>query len=169
MTKAITELSELADIPDEWVHVAKRIYPGEDLRLPGAYLKWYDIREEGEEAAPAISEQARQYLRDQAESGELEFENELGYAQLHHDGGYYLIVGLWRKDELWTAIFFLDGDEFKRYPAKPGAFRATQNVVELDTTAHERRAWARFLRTDRGEAAKRAYIEDYCTGVVGVP
>src|SRR3954452_24288230 len=104
MTKAITELGELADIPAEWVHVDKRIYPGEDLRLPGAYLKWYDIREAGEEAAPAISERARQYLRDQAEAGELEFQNELGYAMLHHDGGYYLIVGLWRKDELWTGI-----------------------------------------------------------------
>lgn len=169
MTKAITELNELADIPADWVHQEKVIHPGEDLRVPGAYLKWYDVRAADEPATPEISEEAREYLRAEAAAGQLEFKQDLGYAMLHVDGGYYLVVGLWRKDELWTGIFFRDTDGFKRYPVKPGAFRATQSVVELDATAHERRAWARFLRSPRDEAAKRAYIEDYCTGIVGVP
>jgi hypothetical protein len=171
VTKAITTLDGLAEIPAGWTHVEKRIHPGEDLSLPGAYLKWYDIREAGQAATPEVSEQARQYLRTEAAEGRIRLQQELGYALLHHDGdGHYLIVGVWRsKDELWTGIFFRDTDGFKPYPAKPDALRATQNVVELDATSHERRAWARYLRSARDEAAKRAYVEDYCTGVVGTP
>src|SRR5262245_16907853 len=169
MTKAMTELNGFADVPEDYVHQEKEIHPGEDLRLEGAYLKWYDIRPAADAATPEISEEAREYLRSEAAAGNLDLRGDLGYAMLHVDGGYYLIVGLWRKDELWTGIFFRDTDGFTRYQVKPGAFRPTQSVVELDTTAHERRAWARFLRTSRDEAAKRAYIEDYCTGIVGVP
>jgi hypothetical protein len=169
MTDVTTGLAELADIPADWVHQEKSIHPGDDLRLPGAHLKWYDIRAADVPATPEISEQARQYLLAEAEAGRLDLKGDLGYAMLHVDGGYYLIVGLWRKDELWTGIFFRDTDGFKPYVIKPGAFRPTQNVVELDTTAHERRAWARFLRSARDEAAKRVYLADYCTGIVGVP
>jgi hypothetical protein len=171
VTNAIPVLDELAEVPSGWVHVEKRIHPGEDLVVPGAYFKWYDIREAAQEATPEISEQARDYLRSEVDAGNMVFRNELGFAMLHRDGGYYLIVAVWRsKDELWTGIFFRDEDgAFKKYPVKPDALRATMNVVELDATAHERRAWARYLRSARDEAAKRAYIEDYCTGVVGTP
>jgi hypothetical protein len=169
VTEPIPVLRELAEIPADWTHVEKRIYPGKDLDLPGAYLKWYDIREADEPATPEITEEAREYLRAEAAAGRIEFKQELGYAMLHVDGGYYLIVAVWRKDELWTGIFFRDTDGFKVYPAKPGLLRATQSVVELDCTAHERRAWSRYLRSARDEAAKRTYIEDYCTGAVGPP
>jgi len=169
VTEPIPVLRELAEIPADWKHIYKEIHPGKDLEVAGAYLKWYDIREADEAATPEISEEAREYLRAEAAAGGIEFKQELGYAMLHVDGGYYLIVGVWRKDELWTAIFFRDTDGFKPYPAKPGLLRATQSVVELDTTAHERRAWSRYLRSARDEAAKRTYIEDYCTGVVGPP
>jgi hypothetical protein len=171
VTKTDPMLDELAEIPADWAHTAKRIYPGVDLSLPGAYLKWYDIREEGQAATPEVSDEARDYLRAEVAAGRIQFQQELGYALLHLDGGgYYLIVAVWRaKDELWTGIFYRAADGFKAYPVKPDALRATQNVVELDATAHERRAWSRYLRSARDEAAKRAYIEDYCTGVVGTP
>jgi hypothetical protein len=57
-----------------------------------------------------------------------------------------------------------DTEAFQVYPTREGILRPTQCVLELDATSHERRAWSRYLRSSRDEAAKLAYQEDRCTG-----
>jgi hypothetical protein len=173
VTEPIPVLRELAEIPADWTYVYRQIDPGKDLAIPGAYLKWYDIRIPEDPAFPEVSEEAREYLRTEAAAGNIAFKQDLGYAMLElEESGYYLIVCVWRTEELYTGIFVRDTNGFTRYPLKPetpDTLHATQSVAELDCTAHERRAWSRYLRSARDEAAKRTYIEDYCTGVVGAP
>lgn len=172
MTTTIPPLDGLAEIDADWTFLSKEIHPGVDLSLPEVYLKWYDIRAADQEPTPEVSDAAREYIRGESAVGGLEFHKELGYVLLHREGEkYFMIIAVWRgRDELWTGIFSQnDEGAFQPYPVKPGLLRATQSVAELDATAHERRAWSRYLHSDRSEAAKRAYVEDYCTGIVGIP
>jgi hypothetical protein len=168
MTQAISALDDLAVISAEYRHEEKRIVPADDLRLPGAHLKWYDIYLAGRETPAEIREQARSFLRSEVEDGRLEFRGELGYAMLHLDGeGYFLLVITWRNtNEMWQVLYGRDDNRFRPYPPKDGALKPTQNIYELDCTAHERRAWSRYLASDRDEAAKQAYIADRCTGIL---
>ncbi|WP_409464613.1 hypothetical protein [Amycolatopsis sp. GA6-003] len=165
MTQAITRLAEISA---DYQHVEKSIVPADDLSLPGAHLKWYDIYLAGRDTPAEIRDQAREFLRAEVEAGQLEFRDELGYAMLHLDGeGYFLLVVVWRNtNEMWQTLYGRDENGFHPYPPKEGALKPTQNIFELDCTAHERRAWSRYLTSARDEAAKRAYIDDKCTGIL---
>ena len=163
---AASHLSGLAEYPVDWSHLEKQIYPGENLSLPGAYLKWYDIRAAHEDATPRVTEEARDFLRAEVAAGHLEFRGELGFVLLHRVGEeYFMIVCAWRnKNEMCEAIYAKDEASFKPYLIPQDGLRPVQEVVELDATAHERRAWSRYLRSARDTAAKQAYLDDVCTG-----
>jgi len=166
MPQLTLSLDELAEYPADWTHRDKRIYPGENLVVPGACLKWYDIRRADQDATPAVSAEAREFLAAEAAAGRLEFRGELGFVLLHRDGEkYFMLVCVWRdKNEMWQGLFYQGESGFLPYPAKPGLLRPTQCVVELDATSHERRGWSRYLRSARDTAAKQAYLDDVCTG-----
>jgi len=166
MTTTLSHLDELADYPADWRHTEKRIHPGENLSVPTGYLKWYDIRAADQDATPEVSDEARDFLRGEIEAGRLELRKELGYVLLHRCGDkYFMIVCIWRnKNEMCQAIYAKIDAGFGPYQFAPGALRATQEVVELDATSHERRGWSRYLLSNRDAAAKQAYIDDVCTG-----
>jgi hypothetical protein len=161
-----TTLDDLANYSADWTHRDKEIHPGDELVLPGAYLKWYDIRRADQPATPEVTEQAREYLRAEAAAGRLELRNEMGFVLLHRDGEkFFMLVCVWRdKNEMWQGLFRRGRDGFEVYPTRQGLLRPTQCVLELDATSHERRAWSRYLRSSRDAAAKRAYLDDLCTG-----
>ena len=166
MTSTTARLDALAAVPAGYRHTAKQILAADELDLPGARLKWYDIHPAGRPTPDRLREQARAFLRAEAGAGTLELRGELGYAMLHLDGeGYFLLVAVWRNtNELWQALYAHEGDGFVPYPPAPGPLRPTQNVFELDCTAHERRAWSRYLGSERAESDKLAYLADRCAG-----
>lgn len=169
MTQVIPQLSSFAAVPDSYRHTEKSIVPADDLALPGAYLKWYDVYLADRPTPAQIRDEARAFLHAEAESGRLELRDELGYAMLHLDGeGYFLIVCVWRNtNEMWQVLYGRNEDgSYRLYPVRDAVPRATQNIFELDATSHERRAWSRYLSSARDEAAKRAYVEDRCTGIL---
>ncbi|MGW3634572.1 hypothetical protein ACWD7F_31230 [Streptomyces sp. NPDC005122] len=148
-----------------WSHTLHRSRPGGHLVLPGAYLKWYDIRGAEQDATPAVSEAARVFLRAEEAAGRLAFRKEFGYVLLHRCGdNHFMQVCVWRdRNELVQAIYADTGGGFRPYEQEPGLQLAAQDVVELDVTGHERRAWSLYLRSARDTAAKRAYLDDFDT------
>ncbi|MEU8827782.1 hypothetical protein [Streptomyces sp. NPDC048636] len=166
MTQTVSQLTELAEYPADWSHQPKEIFPGDPLVLSGACLKWYDIRRPEVAATPEVSSEAREFLSAEVAAGRLEFRKEMGFVLLHRDGAkYFMLVCVWRdKNEMWQGLYYKDDAGFLPYPPKPGFLRPTQCVMELDATSHERRAWSRYLRSDRKTAAKQAYLDDACTG-----
>jgi hypothetical protein len=166
MTTVLDPLGELANYPADFVHVDKQCYPGAELALTGGRLKWAEIRRGDEAADPAVTEQARSYLRAENEAGRLPLRGELGFVLLHRDGGkHFIIVCVWRNtDSLWSGIYRQTADGFELYPRAAGHLQPAQCVVEGDAISHERRAWSRYLRSARDSAAKRVYLDDACTG-----
>jgi hypothetical protein len=161
----LDELAGYAEYPG-WTHLAQQYHPAGRLSLPGAHLKWYDIRGAEQDATPEVSDEARAFLRAEEAAGRLAFREELGFVLLHRCGErYILIAGVWRdRNELVQVIYLRDDAGFQPYQHEPGLQQATQDVDEFVVTCHESRAWLTYLRSDRDAAAKPADLDDVAPG-----
>ncbi|MBA3476277.1 MAG: hypothetical protein H0T10_05920 [Actinobacteria bacterium] len=161
----------MSQVRSEYRHITKRIEPAPRLALGDAILKWYDIAPEDEPVPPEIRELARSGLQQATESGALDFSGDLGFTILHRCGKnfYFLIVSTWRNDnELRETVWAKNGDEEDSFSPWPvdGTHRPAFCVWELGAVWHEQQAWSKYLRSQRSEAAKQAYLRDAHTGVV---
>lgn len=163
------DLAGLGNVPSSYRHHDRTIVPGEDLALPSARLKWYELRR-AEVAVPrAFATESRAFLEQEVATGALQVGYGLGFVVLHYsDALAYLIVGTWHNhQELWETLYIRDlarDNGFRR--ARPGDDAPTLCVWELAPVWHERAAWVRYLHSARDEAAKRAYLVDRLAGTV---
>lgn len=155
-------------VPEDYVHGPKHAEPGPGLGLPGAYLKWYDVHRADRAIGEGVRDEARAFLEAEAAAGRLGFKNEIGVALLHLCGEsfYFLLVTTWRgSNELWETVYYKDGGSFL-----PGdhtkAHRGTFCVWELGPIDHERKAWSRFLGSERNQKSLEEYLADSFTGEV---
>jgi len=152
-------------------HHAKVARPQSSLTLRSTVLKWYEIAPEEAPVPLVIRALARRNLRDASKCGDLRLGGEFGFVILHRCGGdfYFLLVSTWQNEnELWETVWAKDGDEsfaFRPWPVE-GTHRPTFCVWELGAVWHEQQAWSRFLRSERGEEEREAYLHDVFAGEV---
>ena len=168
-TETMPDLTAIGNVvPDGYTYYQKRITPRDDLSLPNAYLKWYDIYPLDAEITGAQRDECRAFVA--AEALRLPLEHELGFVILHRAGPYLLLmINTWRNtNEIWESVYHKEAgtDAPYRLNEFPGTHRGTFCVWELGAVWHERHAWVRFLSSARDEAAKRAYIADRFEGMV---
>lgn len=151
-------------------HVAKVAVPQPSIMLRDAVLKWYDIARHDAAVPLALRALARRCLRDATRSGTLEVDDGLGFVILHRceDDFHFLLVSTWRNEnELWESVWAKRRHDvlFQPWP-REGTHLPTFCVWELGVVAHEREAWAGYLRSNRDDAARRAYLRDSYAGAV---
>ena len=171
-TQSVARMPQLGDfgnvVPDGYMYREKLVTAGEDLSLPNAYLKWYDIRPPEVEITEEQVSESRAFVA--AEAERLTFANELGFVLLHRAGPVLLLlVTTWRNtNEIWESAYAKEVAAAGGYVAIEfeNSHRATFCVWELGPIWHERHAWVRFLSSRRDEQAKLAYISDRFAGMV---
>ncbi|SNT48880.1 hypothetical protein SAMN05421812_107150 [Asanoa hainanensis] len=68
---------------------------------------------------------------------------------------------------MWESAYYKDLREQLPFQLIPqGTHRATICVWEFGAVAHEHLAWTTYLRSNRDEQAKQAYIEDRYAGQI---
>jgi hypothetical protein len=155
-------------VPNGYRYAQKLATPGEDLCLPSAYLKWYDIRPPEVDITAEQLAECRAFVA--AEAERLRFQGELGFVILHRAGPVLLLlISTWRNtNEIWESVYVKDLASGAGYA--PIAFdqshRGTFCVWELGPVWHERHAWVRFLSSKRDQEAKLAYVNDRFSGLV---
>ncbi len=151
----------MGHVGSNYRHVRKLISAGEALSVPGAELKWYDLRPAEAEITTQVRDQARRFVAAEAAAGTLAFDDDLGFVILHHvRAGYLLLVMVWRNDnELWETVYADTGDGFERLDV-PDVLKGTYCVWELGIVGHEQQAWIRYLFSDRDKQARTAYVDD---------
>lgn len=172
MTDHVETLADLAPlgnvVPEGYSYYEKLVTPGQDLSLPSAYFKWYDIRPA--DVPITADEVAESRACVASEAARLKLEGELGFVLLHRAGSsLLLLITTWRNtNELFESVYVRDasGGGGYRMIEFQSTHRATFCVWELAPIWHERHAWVRFLSSARDVAAKRAYIEDRFSGLV---
>jgi hypothetical protein len=155
-------------VPDGYSYTEKLVTPGEDLSLPGVYLKWYEIRSPKVSISPAQVAESRAFVAE--ETARLKIEGELGFVLLHRAGPFLLLLlNTWRDtNEMWLSQYTKEATQVEGYQPLlfTGSHRGTYCVWELGPIWHERNAWVRFLSSQRDEQAKLAYINDRFSGIV---
>jgi hypothetical protein len=169
IVEAVPYLGNLGNVvPEGYMYYEKLVTPGEDLSLPNAYLKWYDIRPPNVEISPEQVSECRAFVASEVER--LKFAGELGFVLLHRAGPVLLLLlTTWRNtNELWESVYVKDLTREAGYDLVtfPSTHRATYCVWELGPIWHERHAWVRFLASQRDEQAKLAYINSRFSGLV---
>lgn len=169
--QTIPPLSRMGNVvPEGYLYYEKIITPGDDLVLPNAYLKWYDLYPDDAPITAEQSAEARAYLAAEVEAGRLKLADELGFVILHRAGSMLLLMLMtWRQtNEIWESVYFKSVEQADGY--RPTEFesshRGTFCVWELGAVWHERHAWVRFLSSERDDAAKLDYINDRFSGRV---
>ena len=155
-------------VPEGYAYSKKLVMPREDLSLPNAYLKWYDIRPPDVEITQEQLSESRAFVA--AEVERLKFTNELGFVLLHRAGPMLLLMIMtWRNtNEIWESVYAKDLRHAGRYVLTgfESTHRGTFCVWELGPVWHERHAWVRFLSSKRDVEAKLAYVNDRFSGLV---
>jgi hypothetical protein len=164
-------LSHLGNVvPDEYRYYEKTVTPGDDLVLPSAYLKWYDLYPADAPITPEQSTETRAYITAEVEAGRLSFANELGFVILHRAGPMLLLlITTWRNtNEMWESVYLKPVDQPGSYRLLEfdSTHRGTYCVWELGVVWHERHAWVRFLSSKRDDTAKLDYIHDRFLGKI---
>jgi hypothetical protein len=145
-------------------HAPKYATPEETLEISGAILKWYAVHLQDRPVPSEIAQLARSYLKKTA----LEARG-FGFVILHRCGNdfYFLIVSTWRNNnELWETVFYKNGDamsDFAPFPREK-VHKPTFCVWEMVPLWHEQKAWEHFLKSQRNEAAARAWLSDRYAG-----
>ena len=167
--ETIADLEHFGNVvPEGYMYAKKLVVPGEDMSLPNAYLKWYDIRPVDVEITHEQLSESRAFVA--AEVERLKFAGDLGFVLLHRAGPVLLLmITTWRNtNELWESVYVKDVARANGYaPIEfEQSHRATFCVWELGPVWHERHAWVRFLASQRDEEAKLAYINDRFSGLI---
>lgn len=167
--EAFPNLAQLGNVvPEGYEYYKKYVKPAEDLSLPTAYLKWYDIYPSGSEISEEHAAESRAFLTTEIEK--LNLEGELGFVFLHRAGSVLLLMLMtWRNtNEIWESVYVKDINQTDGYEMTQfaGTHRGTYCVWELAPVWHERHAWVRFLSSKRDDEAKLAYINDRFSGLV---
>jgi hypothetical protein len=168
MTLDRIDLAEIGNVPENYIHTRRWAESCESLVVPGAVLKWYEVRPYGWDIPNEIDDHARVTVAAEAAAALAEGYG-LGFV-VHHQSttGYYLLLMTWRgHQELWRTVFVRPLGEAGDFEAiAPTRHGPTGCVWELGPICHEREAWSRFLLSPRDLAAKRAYLADTFTGEV---
>jgi hypothetical protein len=155
-------------VPDGYSYYEKITTADEDLILPTAVLKWYNLYPETDPISPEQVLESRAFL--ETAINQMKFAGDLGFVILHRAGSVLLLLlTTWRNtNEMWEAVYVKDLTQRGGYQhvIVEGSHRPTYCVWELGAVWHERQAWVRFLSSARDEQAKRAYIEDTFAGCV---
>ena len=162
---------EQAGVGPDYRHSTKVVTPQERLTIQDTCLKWYEIAPAETPVPLAVRLVARRNLRDGSKAGTIPLTGDFGFVILHRCGEsfYFLLVSTWCNDnELWETVWAKDGDDAVKFSPWPleGTHRPTYCVWELGAVCHERKAWSRYLRSARDEAAGRAYVQDSYAGEV---
>jgi hypothetical protein len=167
--ETIPDLEQFGNVvPEGYTYAKKLVTPGEDLSLPNAYLKWYDIRPVDVEITHEQLSESRRFVA--AEVERLKFAGDLGFVLLHRAGSVLLLmITTWRNtNELWESVYVKDLAQAGGYRSIEfeNSHRGTFCVWELGPVWHERHAWVRFLASKRDVEAKLAYVSDRFSGLV---
>ena len=157
-------------VPEGYKYHKKKFTPGELLNIKGASLKWYNLNPPETKITEQQVQEAKAFLKSDAESGRLKLEGELGFAILHLAGDYLLLlVSTWRRtNEIWETSYWKKvGGKESYTPFKfPTDHKANYCVWELGAVWHERNAWVGFIQSNRDDKAKLEYLNNMFEGEV---
>ena len=141
-------------------------WPKGEIRTPKLILKQYLLSEKGNQkpSYPKLIQDTERFIKRELVKGELAHKCGLGFSMLSQGA---LNICRWGQED--PKILFQDLYEFDG-PFVSGARKAGVKetgsfcIYELGIVAHERKAWDKFLKSQRTEQDKQNYLNDWVLG-----
>jgi hypothetical protein len=160
-------LAAVGRIPTRY-HVQDQLLTARDpLILPGAFLKWYELRQAGEMIPECLLNEAQTLVTEEIAGGRIAVDYGVGFVVLQYaTPRTSLIVGSWHENqEFQEAHYVRDltaGTPFERTDAIDGAVA----VWDLAPLWQERRAWTRYLFSSRHDTNRPSYLSQFLSSAV---
>lgn len=167
--KTALKLSQMfSQVSSDYQHYPKMIRPGPALVTSDVYLKWHFIYPESLPISEEQISEAQIFLREEMSGGRLELKDEVGFVAQHRTAAFLILyVCTWRgNNEVWETLYHkpIPGGGygvFQRQDTSP-----TFCVWVMAAVTHEQKAWTRYLRSERDEGAREAYLQDQLTDLI---
>jgi len=162
------EVGAFGRIPTSY-HLQDRLLTARDpLILPGAFLKWYELRRTDESIPECLNNEARTLVTDEIASGRIAVDYGVGFVVLQYATPLTsLIAGSWHENrEFQEALYTRDlvaNTPFER--AEPGD-DAPITVWDLAPLLQERRAWTRYLFSAHQNDTQPSYLSEFLRSAV---
>jgi hypothetical protein len=162
------DLGTVGRIPTSY-HLADRLLTARDpLILPGAFLKWYELRQAGETIPECLIREAQTLVTEEITNGRIAVDYGVGFVVLHYATPLTsLIVGSWHENQEFEESHYTrdlaSGTPFTRADALDTAPVAVWDLAPL---YQERRAWTRYLFADRHDATRPSYLSEFLRSAV---
>jgi len=163
------ELSPYASFSTSYHHQDRLLTAREPLILPGAFFKWYELRQADDSIPEDLSRDGRAFLGDEVSSDRIAVDHGVGLVVLHYSRATaYLIVGTWNDNQEFQETLYqrVPGSDGQFQPCAPGTLAPVPCVWELAPVWHERQAWTRYLFPNRDSQMKHTFLSDYLRSAV---
>ena len=149
-------------VSSDYRHYAKLIRPGPALITSDVYFKWLLIYPQSLPISEEQVDEAQTFLWEEIVSS-LELKDEVGFVVQHRCAEVLILyVCTWRSNnEVWETLYhrsIAPAAHYKKLARQDTS--PTFCVWVLSAVAHEQRAWTRYLRSERGDEARAAYLSD---------
>jgi hypothetical protein len=144
-------------------HYPKQVRPGPALKTPKVYFKWHLIYPKKLPISEQEILEAQAMLREELEAGRLELNHEVGFVVQHRTAEWMILyVCTWRgNNEIWETLYqnrLSAGAGYKKLEREDTS--PTFCVWVMAAVSHEQKAWSRYLKSARDDAAQKTYLND---------
>jgi len=148
--------SNVGKISEDYVHEQREIRQYGLFVSSELILKLYDMQSIGKDNT-ITSAKLKHFLEDELTKGNIEPYSGLGVAILSKDT---LNVARWRDYILHNQLYVFENEKLEDARISDIGEEGSFCIFELEIVEHERKAWNRYLMSEKTERNKEDYLQD---------
>jgi hypothetical protein len=162
------DLGNVGRIPTSY-HLQDRLLTARDpLILPGAFLKWYELRQEDQSIPECLINEVQALVTEEIASGRIAVDFGVGFVVLQYATPLTtLIVGSWHENQEFRETHYTRdlaaGTPFEQTDASDNAPVAVWDLAPL---WQERQSWTRYLFANRQNDGPPSYLSEFLSSAV---
>ena len=162
------DLGAVGRIPASYQFHESLLTARDPLILPGAFLKWYELRPPDASIPACLINEAHTLVTEEIAGGQIPVDYGVGFVVLHYAlPRTSLIVGSWHKNQEFRETRYTRdltaGTPFERADLSA---EASDTVWDLAPLWQERRAWTGYLFSGRQRDPKSSYLSEFLSSAV---
>lgn len=167
LTEFKLDLGHLGRIPTSY-HLQDRLLTARDpLILPGAFLKWYELRQSDESIPECLINEAQALVTEEIANQRITVDYGVGFVVLHYATPLAsLIVGSWHENQEFRETHYTRDLTANTPFERADAADNTIAVWDLAPLWQERQAWTRYLFSSRQTDTQQSYLREFLSSAV---
>lgn len=161
------DFGDVGRMPTSYQLQDRMLTARDPLILPGAFLKWYELRKSDESIPECLINEAQTLVTEEIANRRIAVDYGVGFVVLQYATPLTsLIVGSWHKNQEFQETHYTRdlaaGTPFESAEADD----STAAVWDLVPLLQERQAWKRYLFSSRETETPASYLSEFLSSAV---